>query len=122
MGVQFPLVAKPVKTKNLEEAGRFEEELARFKSLPRNRVELLEVLEGELDLTSSCLSSYIEFKREALSLVYAYNYENVQEEDNLETQSSLDGDDEKLLLAPSSSALSQDNNTSSNATAGTGMA
>ena len=53
--------------------------------MPKNRIQLLQVLEDELNLTSCCLCSYIDFKRESLSLIYAYNYGDIPGEENLET-------------------------------------
>ena len=67
----------------------------RIKALPRSRIQLLQTLEEELGLTGACLASYICFKSEAMQLIYAYNYGNVHEEENLETQSSL-ADDESM--------------------------
>ena len=66
-------------------------------TLPKSRIDLLVTLEEEIGLTGACLSSYICFKSEALQLIYAYNFGNVHEEEYLETQSSLDGDDDKLM-------------------------
>ena len=43
------------------------------------------------------MASYINFKSEALQLIYAYNFGNVNEDEYLETQSSLDGDDDKMM-------------------------
>jgi len=71
--------------------------VSRVKQLPKTRVDLLKTLEEEIGLTGACLASYICFKSEALQLIYAYNYGNVHEEEYLETQSSLDGDDDKLM-------------------------
>ena len=65
--------------------------------MPNSRIELLQTLEEEIGLTAACLSSYICFKNEALQLIYAYNFGNVHEEEYLETQSSLDGEDDKLM-------------------------
>ena len=58
---------------------------------------MLSALEEEIGLSGACLASYICFKSEALQLIYAYNFGNVHEEEYLETQSSLDGDDDKLM-------------------------
>ena len=71
----------------------------RVNLLPKSRVELLVTLEEEIGLTGACLNSYICFKSEALQLIYAYNFGNVHEEEYLETQSSLDGDDDKLMTS-----------------------
>lgn len=48
-------------------------------------------------MSGACLASYICFKSEALQLIYAYNFGNVHEEEYLETQSSLDGEEDKLM-------------------------
>ena len=76
----------------------------KIKSLPRDRYELLKVIEDELEITYACLCSYIDFKRESLQLVYVHNLGNVQEEENLETQSSLDGDDNLMQNTSGTSA------------------
>ena len=59
--------------------------------LPKTRVDTLRALERELKLTQACLSSYVTFKRESLTLIYELNQGRDLEDDNLETQSSLDG-------------------------------
>ncbi len=65
------------------------------KKLPQNRQEFIQLLDSELNLTNLCLSSYIEFKR--ISLVHIFDQMGSQEheQENLETQSSLDNDDER---------------------------
>ena len=66
-------------------------------NMPKNRTELLQVLENDLKLTSCILSSMIEFKRSCLEIIQAQNNFGLQEDDNyhLETQSSLDGEESK---------------------------
>ena len=44
----------------------YKDKVMKIKSLPRDRIELLRVLESELELTYACLCSYIDFKRESL--------------------------------------------------------
>jgi len=58
-------------------------------------------------LTTSCLNAYIHFKRTSLQLINA-NFNQGEQDDNLETQSSLDGDDDKssALLNPSMASAS----------------
>ena len=64
-------------------------------NMPKNRTELLQVLERDFKLTQCCLSSMIDFKRKCIDLIYTQNNFGQQEDDNLETQSSLDGDEFK---------------------------
>ena len=118
LGTQFPMIDAPAKPEALAQldgdlndetyvaslsadlqqaVAAHKEQGRRVKSLPRTRVVLLKTLEEEIGLTGACLSSYICFKSEALQLIYAYNFGNVHEEEYLETQSSLDGDDDKLM-------------------------
>ena len=75
----------------------YREQVKNVRALPRSRIDLLKTLEEGIGMTGACLSSYICFKSEALQLIYAYNFGNVHEEEYLETQSSLDGDDDKLM-------------------------
>jgi len=46
-----------------------------------------------------CLSSYIEFKRVSLGIIFDQLGSQEQEQENLETQSSLDNDEEHPLSA-----------------------
>lgn len=59
--------------------------LAKNKNLPKNRQELIQVLDEELNLTNECLSSYIEFKRGSLTLIFDQIGSQEQEQENLET-------------------------------------
>ena len=118
LGTQFPMLDAPTKPASLgavegdlndeaivqslpedqqQAAVAYTTQAKKIAALPKTRVELLITLEDELGLTGACLSSYICFKSEALQLIYAYNFGNVHEEEYLETQSSLDGDDDKLM-------------------------
>ena len=63
----------------------YNERLRNTRCLPQTKIQLIKVLEEELNLTSCCLCSYIDFKRESLQLIQTYNYGNVPEEENLET-------------------------------------
>jgi hypothetical protein len=42
-----------------QEQANYEEELHRVDMLPKNRLELIQTLEDELNLTNCCLSAYI---------------------------------------------------------------
>ncbi|CDW85633.1 ubiquitin carboxyl-terminal hydrolase family protein [Stylonychia lemnae] len=81
------------------------------KLVPKNRQELLLHLDEELNIANVCLSSYIEFKRVSLSLIFDQLGSQEQEQENLETQSSLDNDDEKSSMQ---SAQKNNNNTNNN--------
>jgi len=49
----------------------YEEQLSHVACLPRNRMELFQTLEDELNLTACSLSAYIQFKRQSLQLIFA---------------------------------------------------
>ena len=66
-----------------------------IKSLPSNRQELILALDQTVNLTNVCLSSYIEFKRLSLNYIFDQMGSQEHEQENLETQSSLDNDDER---------------------------
>jgi hypothetical protein len=63
--------------------------------LPTTRQELIAALDQEVNLTNVCLSSYIEFKRLSLNSIFDQMGSQEHEQENLETQSSLDNDDER---------------------------
>ena len=54
-------------------------------NMPKNRTELLQVLERDFKLTQCCLSSMIDFKRKCIDLIYTQNNFGHQEDDHLET-------------------------------------
>jgi hypothetical protein len=68
--------------------------------LPTNQTELILALDTDLKITSECLNSYVEFKRQSVQLIFdrfAANMDNDviggiggDQDENLETQSSLD--------------------------------
>jgi hypothetical protein len=60
-----------------------------FQGEIRDRVDLVRSLDSQLKLTHVCISSYVDFKRETLETINTMNFVG-QENDNLETMSSLD--------------------------------
>ena len=120
LGIGFPILDKPAKPQRPEpvaldapqqeqarhkaalerferEQAVYEEELQHVEALPKNRQDLIQTLEDELGLTTCCLSAYIQFKRQSLQHINANLNQGAEQDDNMETQSSLDGDDDKLL-------------------------
>ena len=67
--------------------------------MPRNHAELILALDQDLQITNECLSSYVEFKRSAVQLIFdqfgdmdndVLGAMGGDHDENLETQSSLD--------------------------------
>jgi hypothetical protein len=120
--VQLPLMelpkGAPIKSEDFERVGpggismaEYQEFKNLIKALPRKKNILVKTLEEKLNMTNACLSSYIEFKRQALALLIrasagraagnngAQGYAGgggptttVDQDEYLETQSSLDED------------------------------
>lgn len=61
--------------------------------VPKTRTDLLRALDSQLKLAHVCISSCVDFKQRTLVLINEQNF-GQQEDDNLETMSSLDDDDE----------------------------
>lgn len=105
--IKLPKVAKK-KPLDFEKGDITEAEYEEFKDelkcMPRTRASLVKVLEDKLGLTNACLSSYIQFKRQALGLLMAEQQRRAgahsggthaaagDQDEYLETQSSLDED------------------------------
>ena len=51
----------------------------------------MRALDNQLKVTHVCISSYVDFKRECLIQINSHNF-GQNEDDNMETQSSLDDD------------------------------
>ena len=67
--------------------------------LPKNHAELILALDQDLQITNECLSSYVEFKRSSVQLIFdqfgdmdndVLGAMGGDHDENLETQSSLD--------------------------------
>jgi hypothetical protein len=115
--MEIPKVAS-IKSEDFERVGpggisqtEYQEFKSLVKALPRKKNMLVKILEEKLNMTNACLSSYIEFKRQALALLirasagraggnngvqgYAGGVgptATVDQDEYLETQSSLDED------------------------------
>ena len=63
-----------------------------LQGVPRTRTDLLKALDTQLKLAHVCISSCVDFKQRTLVLINEQNF-GQQEDDNLETMSSLDDDD-----------------------------
>ena len=61
--------------------------------VPKTRTDLLRALDSQLKLAHVCISSCVDFKQRTLVLINEQNF-GQQEDDNLETMSSLDDDDD----------------------------
>lgn len=67
----------------------------------------MRALDEQLKVTHICISAYVDFKRECLDNINALNF-GPQEDDNLETQSSLDDSDEfQNALSPTMPLVSR---------------